>query len=92
MAQTFHVNSATRLHPIEFASGTGAGALASFMAQAQVTSHFVMKSPKHIELVQQRVKKYQPLVWSKEVLSGTLPKPSPTPTPASAQGESGQKK
>ena len=92
MAQTFHVNSATRLHPIEFASGTGAGALASFMAQAQVTSHFVMKSPKHIELVQQRIKKYQPLVWSKEVLSGTLPKPSPTPTPASAQGESGQKK
>lgn len=87
MAQTFHVNSATRLHPIEFASGTGAGALASFMAQAQVTSHFVVKSPKHIELVQQRIKKYQPLVWSKEVLSGTVPKPTATPTPADQQNK-----
>ncbi|MEY2986791.1 MAG: hypothetical protein RJB13_312 [Pseudomonadota bacterium] len=83
MAQTFHVNSATRLHPIEFASGTGAGALASFMAQAQVSSHFVVKSPKHIDIVQQRIKRYQPLIWSKEVLAGTIPKPSPTPTPAS---------
>ena len=75
MAQTFHVNSATRLHPIEFASGTGAGALASFMAQSQVTSHFIMKSQKHIGLVQERIKKYQPLIWSKEVLAGTIPKP-----------------
>lgn len=87
MAQTFHVNSATRLHPIEFASGTGAGALASFMSQSQVTSHFVVKSQKHIELVQQRIKKYQPLAWSKEVLAGTLPKPTVTPTPASQPDE-----
>lgn len=85
MAQTFHVNSATRLHPIEFASGTGAGALASFMAQAQVSSHFIMKSPKHIDIVQQRIKRYQPLVWSKEVLSGTIPTPHPTPTTAADQ-------
>lgn len=75
MAQTFHVNSATRLHPIEFASGTGAGALASFMAQSQITSHFVMKSQKHIGLVQERIKKYQPLYWSKEVLAASVQKP-----------------
>ncbi|MEN9529295.1 MAG: hypothetical protein RI932_1168 [Pseudomonadota bacterium] len=75
MAQTFHVNSATRLHPIEFVSGTGAGALASFMAQSQVTSHFVMKSEKHVALVQERIKKYQPLVWSKEVLASSVAKP-----------------
>ncbi len=81
MAQTFHVNSATRLHPIEFASGTGAGALASFMAQSQVTSHFVMKSQKHIALVQERIKKYQPLYWSKEILASSVARPAlPVPT------------
>jgi hypothetical protein len=82
MAQTFFVNSSTRLQPTEFTSGTGAGALASFMAQSQVTSHFVMKSPKHIGLVQERIKKYQPLAWSKDVLAATIPTPKPTATPS----------
>lgn len=80
MAQTFFVNSATRLQPTEFTSGTGAGALASFMAQSQVTSHFIVKSPKHVGLVQERIKKYQPLVWSKEVLLASVPTPKPTPS------------
>jgi hypothetical protein len=83
VAQTFHTNSATRLHPIEFSSGTGAGALASFMAQSQISAHFVVKSPKHIALVQERVKKYQPIEWSADVLmsASNLPKPTPQPEP-----------
>lgn len=85
IAQTFHTNSATRLHPIEFASGTGAGAMASFMSQSQVSAHFIVKSPKHIALVQERVKRYQPIEWTDEVLraASNLPPPppvSPKPT------------
>ncbi|MFZ9519514.1 MAG: FAD-dependent oxidoreductase [Silvanigrellaceae bacterium] len=83
IAQTFHTNSATRLHPIEFSSGTGAGAMASFMAQAQISAHFIVKSPKHIALVQERTRKYQPIEWSADVLmaASNLPKPTPTPSP-----------
>lgn len=68
IAQTFHTNSATRLHPIEFSSGTGAGAMASFMAQSQVTSHFIVKSAKHVAIVQERTKKYQPIEWTEDIL------------------------
>ena len=89
MAQTFHTNSATRLHPIEFASGTGAGALASVMAQAQVSSHFVVKSQKHIGIIQERVKKYQPIAWSQEMLKAGVVKPvvDPERTPADKPSE-----
>ena len=84
IAQTFHTNSATRLHPIEFSSGTGAGALASFMAQSQISAHFIVKSSKHVGLVQERIKNYQPIEWTQEVLraASNLPPPTPTPTPA----------
>jgi hypothetical protein len=36
MAQTFLANAATRLHPIEFASGIGAGAAASVMVRQEL--------------------------------------------------------
>jgi hypothetical protein len=38
MAQTFHANSATRLHPVEWASGTAAGAAAAWMVTAGVAT------------------------------------------------------
>jgi hypothetical protein len=55
MAQTFLVNAATRLHPIEFASGTGAGVLASYMQQKRVTSANVVGSYADIQEVQKRI-------------------------------------
>jgi archaellin len=79
IAQTFHTNSATRLHPIEFSSGTGAGALASFMAQSQISAHFIVKSPKHVAMVQERVKKYQPIEWTQDILRAASNLPQPTP-------------
>lgn len=80
MAQTFHTNSATRLHPIEFSSGTGAGALASYMLDGNITAHDVVKSPQHVAKVQAIVKKYQPIEWTNEVLRAASP-PPPTPSP-----------
>ncbi|MEN9809237.1 MAG: hypothetical protein RLZZ488_804 [Pseudomonadota bacterium] len=81
IAQTFHTNSATRLHPIEFSSGTGAGAMASFMAQSQISAHFIVKSAKHVAMVQDRVKKYQPIEWTAEVLRAASANPPPMTTP-----------
>jgi hypothetical protein len=90
IAQTFHTNSATRLHPIEFSSGTGAGALASFMAQSQISAHFIVKSAKHIAMVQERVKKYQPIEWTQDILraASNLPKPTPSTTPKTDDSDS----
>jgi uncharacterized protein YfiM (DUF2279 family) len=55
MAQTFLVNAATRLHPIEFASGTGAGVLASYMQQKKMTSAKVAASGTDVQEVQSRI-------------------------------------
>jgi hypothetical protein len=55
MAQTFLVNAATRLHPIEFASGTGAGVMASYMQQKGMMSSAVVGSGADVKEVQSRI-------------------------------------
>lgn len=61
MAQSFHANAATRLHPIEWHSGTAAGVAASHMFQFQLSSKLALEN---IGDIQQRISKYQPIRWT----------------------------
>jgi hypothetical protein len=55
MAQTFLMNAATRLHPIEFASGTGAGVAAAFLHEKQTTSEELINSTSDVSEIQKRI-------------------------------------
>lgn len=61
MAQSFLANSATRLHPIEWSTGTAAGAAAAHMAKAGKTSRQAYES---IAEVQALVRKHTPIDWT----------------------------
>jgi hypothetical protein len=61
MAQSFHANAATRLHPIEWHSGVAAGAAAAHMNQYQISSELAFKN---IGDIQTKVSKYQPINWT----------------------------
>jgi hypothetical protein len=61
MAQSFMANSATRLHPIEWSTGTAAGVAAAFMARTGKTSREMFES---IEELQVQVRKFTPIDWS----------------------------
>ncbi len=61
MAQSFLVNSATRLHPIEWSTGTAAGAAAAYMAETGMNSREALV---HIDELQQRVQEYTPIHWT----------------------------
>ena len=61
MAQTYHVNGATRLQPIEWNSGVAAGAVASYMAQKSASSQGALDAVKEIQNI---VKKYAPISWT----------------------------
>ena len=63
MAQSFLANSATRLHPIEWSSGTAAGVIAAHMAQKSRNSGDVLTN---IGEVQQLVKQKTPIDWTWE--------------------------
>ncbi|KAH3743989.1 FAD-dependent oxidoreductase [Pelomyxa schiedti] len=64
MAQTFLVNAATRLHPIEWSSGAAAGAAAGFMASNNIQSTAsVWDTPSLLAGVQQTAAKYTPSSW-----------------------------
>ena len=65
MAQSFLANSATRLHPIEWSTGTAAGVAAARMATAGWTSRQALAA---IEELQGEISKKTPLDW-------TLPEP-----------------
>jgi hypothetical protein len=61
MAQSFMANSATRLQPIEWSSGTAAGVIAAWMVeQGGHTADVLDKIPS----VQQRVSRQTPVKWS----------------------------
>ena len=63
MAQDFLTNAATRLHPIEFNSGTAAGVAAVFMNQWVLSSTTMLKSSNDVAL---RVKaNHAPIEWTK---------------------------
>jgi hypothetical protein len=70
MAQSFMANSATRLHPIEWSTGTAAGVAAALMARNNWTN---IQAFKHISEVQTSVRRKTPIDWT---IDGTLyPRP-----------------
>lgn len=66
MAQDFLTNAATRLHPIEFASGTAAGVLAVYMHDTKLGSADVVESESASAAVAKRVAAdHGPVEWTK---------------------------
>ena len=61
MAQSFMANSATRLHPIEWSSGTAAGVIAAFMHQQRMTT---TQAYQDIDRIQALVNQKTPIDWS----------------------------
>jgi hypothetical protein len=61
MAQSFLANAATRLHPIEWSSGTAAGVVAAEMARRGWTSRQALD---HIAEVQAMIKTKTPIDWT----------------------------
>ena len=61
MAQSFMANSATRLHPIEWSSGTAAGVAAAMMSRKKLTSRQVLESVGELQIL---VKEKTPIEWS----------------------------
>lgn len=61
MAQSFLANSATRLHPIEWSTGTAAGVAAAHMAKAGLTSRQASES---IAELQALVRRFTPIDWT----------------------------
>ncbi|MGL4514994.1 MAG: FAD-dependent oxidoreductase [Lacipirellulaceae bacterium] len=68
MAQTFLANSATRLHPIEWSSGTAAGVMAAEMARSGATA---AEACDDAERLRGLVARYTPIDWTiEEVVTG----------------------
>jgi hypothetical protein len=61
MAQSFLANSATRLHPIEWSTGTAAGVSAAFMARTGKTSQQAYES---IGELQTLIRPWTPIDWT----------------------------
>ena len=70
MAQSFLANSATRLQPIEWSSGTAAGAAAAHMARWGLSSRGALAAIGDIQTV---VKARTPIDWT---IGGTVYPPS----------------
>jgi hypothetical protein len=72
MAQSFLANSATRLHPIEWSTGTAAGVASAHMARSGRSSREVLES---IEDLQTLVRQKTPIDWTipEEVVSAVEP-------------------
>ncbi len=63
MAQSFLANSATRLHPIEFSSGTAAGVGAAFMVQQNVWDTEQVYT-KYMSTLQKQISAVTPISWT----------------------------
>ena len=61
MAQSFLANSATRLHPIEWSTGTAGGVAAAHMARTGRTSREALGE---IDELQAEVRKHTPIDWT----------------------------
>jgi hypothetical protein len=61
MAQSFMANSATRLHPTEWSTGTAAGVAAAYMAKSGKTSRQALES---IDEIQKLVAEKTPIDWT----------------------------
>jgi hypothetical protein len=60
MAQSFVVNAATRLHPIEWSSGSAAGVAAAHMARFSISSQLALDS---VADIQAQAALYSPIRW-----------------------------
>jgi hypothetical protein len=61
MAQTFHANAATRLHPEEWSTGLAAGVSAALMVQNKWST--TREAYANVATIQAAVKVWQPLDW-----------------------------
>jgi hypothetical protein len=64
MAQSFLVNSAVRLHPVEFSIGQAAGVVGSYAVQNKLQTVAEMANEEHIKRVQSIVKEFTPTSWT----------------------------
>jgi hypothetical protein len=64
MAQSFLVNSATRLHPVEFSIGQAAGVVGTYAVQNNLQNVAEMVKEEHIRRVQSIVKEFTPTSWT----------------------------
>jgi len=63
IAQSFLANATTRLHPVEWSSGTAAGVVASYMAKNSVNNTATLLDSIHLPAVQAQVSKFTPISW-----------------------------
>jgi len=64
MAQSFLVNSAVRLHPVEFSIGQAAGVVDVYAIQNKIESVAQILAEQHIKRVQSIVKQFTPMSWT----------------------------
>lgn len=64
MAQSFLVNSAVRLHPVEFSIGQAAGVVGSYAVQNKLQTVAEMLNTAHLTRVQSMVKEFTPTSWT----------------------------
>jgi hypothetical protein len=64
MAQTFLVNSATRLHPVEFSIGPAAGVVGTYSVQNNLQCVAEMLKEEHLIRVQSIIKQFTPMSWT----------------------------
>ncbi|CAF0783857.1 unnamed protein product [Rotaria sordida] len=64
MAQTFLVNSATRLHPVEFSIGQAAGVVGTYAVQNNLQNITEILREEHLKRVQSIVKEFTPTSWT----------------------------
>jgi hypothetical protein len=64
MAQTFLVNSAVRLHPVEFSIGQAAGVVGSYAVLNDLPNVAEMLKEENIRRIQSIVKQFTPLSWT----------------------------
>ncbi len=61
MAQSFMANSATRLHPIEWSSGTAAGVSAAWISRRGLTTR---EAYREADALRERISQKQPIRWT----------------------------
>ena len=64
MAQTFLVNAAVRLHPVEFSTGQAAGVVGVYAIQNNIKNISQVLEIDHLRRIQSIVKKLTPLSWT----------------------------
>jgi hypothetical protein len=64
MAQTFLVNSAVRLHPVEFSIGQAAGVVGMYAVENNLTNVAEILKEEHLRRVQSIVKQFTPTSWT----------------------------